>query len=142
MKSISTLLTLTALATTSALAQMSQPMVDEKPTEIFFEGIRDHWWWQGMMGGMKTVYDCINAFSGTDFTEDLKKIDVPPLILHGDDDQIVNIGVAALQSAKLVKNAARKVYPGFPHGMPATNADQINTDLLAFIQQSRANAAA
>jgi non-heme chloroperoxidase len=84
-----------------------------------------------------TSYDCIKAFSETDFTEDLKKFDVPTLILHGDDDQIVPIGAAALISAKLVKNATLKVYPGFPHGMPTTNADQINSDLLAFIQQSR-----
>lgn len=105
------------------------------------EGIREHWWLQGMMGGMKPHYDCIKAFSETDFTEDLKKFDVPTLILHGDDDQIVPIGAAALMSAKIVKNATLKVYPGFPHGMPTTNADQINADLLAFFKQSREAAA-
>jgi len=89
-----------------------------------------------MMGGMKAHYDCIKAFSETDFTEDLKKFDVPTLILHGDDDQIVPIGASALMSAKIVKNAKLKVYPGFPHGMPTTNADQINADLLAFFKLS------
>ena len=91
-----------------------------------------HWWLQGM----KACYDCIKAFSETDFTEDLKKFDVPTLILHGDDDQIVPIGAAALMSAKIVKGATLKVYPGFPHGMPTTNADQINSDLLAFFKRS------
>jgi non-heme chloroperoxidase len=109
-----------------------------RPGAKISEGVREHWWLQGMMGGMKAHYDCIKAFSETDFTEDLKRFDVPTLILHGDDDQIVPIGAAALISAKLVKNATLKVYPGFPHGMPTTNADQINADLLAFIQQSRA----
>jgi non-heme chloroperoxidase len=87
------------------------------------------------------AYDCIKAFSETDFTEDLKKFDVPTLILHGDDDQIVPIGAAALQSAKLVKGATLKVYPGFPHGMPTTNADQINADLLAFVKSRKQVAA-
>ena len=105
-----------------------------RPGAKISEGIREHWWLQGMMGGVKPHYDCIKAFSETDFTEDLKKIDVPTLIMHGDDDQIVPIGAAALLSAKLVKNATLKVYPGFPHGMPTTNADQINADLLAFIK--------
>ena len=89
------------------------------------------------MGGVKPHYDCIKAFSETDFTEDLKKFDVPTLILHGDDDQIVPIGAAGLMSAKIVKNATLKVYPGFPHGMPTTNADQINADLLEFFEQSQ-----
>ena len=89
-----------------------------------------------MMGGVKAHYDCIKAFSETDFTEDLKKIDVPVLVMHGDDDQIVPIGAAGLMSAKILKNATLKVYPGFPHGMPTTNADQINADLLAFVQRS------
>ena len=105
-----------------------------RPGAKISEGIREHWWLQGMMGGMKAHYDCIKAFSETDFTEDLKKFDVPTLILHGDDDQIVPIGAAALMSAKIVKNATLKVYPGFPHGMPTTHADQINADLLAFLQ--------
>ncbi|MGB9361970.1 MAG: alpha/beta hydrolase, partial [Candidatus Sulfotelmatobacter sp.] len=82
-------------------------------------------------------YDCIKAFSETDFTEDLKRFDMPTLIMHGDDDQIVPIAAAALQSAKIVKGATLKVYPGFPHGMPTTHADQINADLLAFVRQSR-----
>ncbi len=107
-----------------------------RPGAKISEGIREHWWLQGMMGGMKAHYDCIKAFSETDFTEDLKKFDVPTLILHGDDDQIVPIGAAALMSAKIVKGATLKVYPGFPHGMPATNADQINGDLLAFFKRS------
>ena len=107
-----------------------------RPGAKISEGIREHWWFQGMMGGVKPHYDCIKAFSETDFTEDLKKFDVPTLILHGDDDQIVPIGAAALMSAKIVKGATLKVYPGFPHGMPTTNADQINADLLAFFKRS------
>ena len=83
---------------------------------------------------MKGAYDCIKAFSETDFTEDLKKIDVPTLILHGDDDQIVPIGASALLSSKIVKDATLKVYPGAPHGMRTTHAYQINADLLAFIK--------
>jgi len=112
-----------------------------RPGAKISEGVREHWWLQGMMGGAKAHYDCIKAFSETDFTEDLKKIDVSTLIMHGDDDQIVPIGASALMSSKLVKNATLKVYPGFPHGMPTTNADQINADLLAFIQQSKQAAA-
>jgi non-heme chloroperoxidase len=105
-----------------------------RPGAKISEGIREHWWLQGMMGGVKAHYDCIKAFSETDFTEDLKKIDIPVLVMHGDDDQIVPIGAAGLMSAKILKNATLKVYPGFPHGMPATNADQINADLLAFFK--------
>jgi non-heme chloroperoxidase len=112
-----------------------------RPGAKISEGIREHWWLQGMMGGVKAHYDCIRAFSETDFTEDLKKFDVPTLILHGDDDQIVPIGAAALQSSKIVKNARLKVYPGFPHGMCTTNADQINADLLAFFRQNKQAAA-
>jgi non-heme chloroperoxidase len=112
-----------------------------RPGAKISEGIREKWWLQGMMGGMKPHYDCIKAFSETDFTEDLKKIDVPTLVMHGDDDQIVPIGAAGLMSAKIVKNATLKVYKGFPHGMPTTNADQINADLLAFIRQSKQAAA-
>ncbi len=112
-----------------------------RPGAKISEGIREHWWLQGMLGGMKAHYDCIKAFSETDFTEDLKKFDVPTLILHGDDDQIVPIQAAALQSAKIVKNAKLKVYPGYPHGMPTTHADQINADLLAFFSQSKEAAA-
>jgi non-heme chloroperoxidase len=107
-----------------------------RPGAKISEGIREHWWLQGMMGGVKPHYDYIKAFSETDFTEDLKKFDVPTLILHGDDDQIVPIGASAHLSSKLVKGATLKVYPGFPHGMPTTNADQINADLLAFFKRS------
>jgi non-heme chloroperoxidase len=87
-----------------------------------------------MMGGAKAHYDCIKAFSETDFTEDLRKIDIPVLVMHGDDDQIVPIGAAGLMSAKILKNATLKVYPGFPHGMPTTHTDQINADLLTFFK--------
>ena len=112
-----------------------------RPAAKISEGIREHWWLQGMLGGIKAHYDCIKAFSETDFTEDLKKFDVPTLILHGDDDQIVPIAAAGLMSAKIVKNAVLKVYPGFPHGMPTTNADEINADLLAFLKGRRQVAA-
>ena len=90
---------------------------------------------------MKAHYDCIKAFSETDFTEDLKKFDVPTLILHGDDDQIVPIGAAGLMSAKIVKNATLKVYPGYPHGMFTTHADEINGDLLGFFRKAERVAA-
>jgi non-heme chloroperoxidase len=108
-----------------------------RPGAKISEGIRERWWLQGMMGGGKPHYDCIKAFSETDFTEDLKKFDVPTFIMHGDDDQIVPIGAAALMSSKIVKNATLKVYPGFPHGMPTTHADQINADLLEFIGKAQ-----
>jgi non-heme chloroperoxidase len=105
-----------------------------RPGAVISEGIREHWWLQGMWGGMKAHYDCIKAFSETDFTEDLKKIDIPVLVLHGEDDQIVPIDAAGRSSAKILKNATLKTYPGYPHGMPATHADQINADLLAFFK--------
>jgi len=105
-----------------------------RPGAKISEGIRDHWWLQGMLGGIKAHYDCIKAFSETDFTDDLKKIDIPVFVMHGDDDQIVPIGAAGLMSAKILKKATLKVYPGYPHGMPTTNADEINKDLLAFIK--------
>jgi non-heme chloroperoxidase len=113
-----------------------------RPGANISEGIRQHWWLQGMLGGMKAGYDCIKAFSETDFTEDLKKFDVPTLVLHGEDDQIVPIAAAGPQSAKIVKGAILKVYPGYPHGMPTTHADQINADLLAFIKGEAISAAA
>jgi len=113
-----------------------------RPGAKVSEGIREHWWLQGMMGGVKPHYDCVKAFSETDFTEDLKKFDVPTFIMHGDDDQIVPIGASALLSSKLVKNATLKVYPGLPHGMCTTHADQINADLLSFIQSNKQAAAA
>lgn len=105
-----------------------------KPGAKVSEGIRQSFWLQGMLSSIQASYACIKAFSETDFTEDLKKIDIPTLILHGDADQIVPIGAAAMLSSKLVKGAKLKVYPGAPHGMPATLADEINADLLAFIQ--------
>ena len=108
-----------------------------RPGAKISEGIREHWWLQGMMGGMKAHYDCIKAFSETDFTEDLKKIDIPVLVMHGEDDQIVPIVAAGPLSAKILKKSTLKVYPGFPHGMPTTNADQISADLLAFFQVQR-----
>src|SRR5207245_4210661 len=107
-----------------------------RPGAKVSQGLRDSFWLQGMQAGIRGVYECIKVFSETDLTEDLKKIDVPTLIMHGDDDQIVPIGAAALMSSKIVKNAKLKVYQGFPHGMPTTNADQINSDLLMFIQRS------
>ena len=113
-----------------------------RPGAKISEGIREHWWLQGMLGGIKAHYDCIKAFSETDFTEDLKKIDIPVLVMHGDDDQIVPIVAAGPLSAKLLKKSTLKVYRGFPHGMPATNADQINSDLLAFLKGSTATATA
>ena len=98
------------------------------------EGVIEIWWRQGMMGGAKAHYDSIKAFSETDFNEDLKSIDVPTLVMHGDDDQIVPYKDAALLSVKLLKNGTLKIYPGFPHGMLTTHADVINQDLLAFVR--------
>jgi non-heme chloroperoxidase len=98
------------------------------------QGIKDSFWLQGMLCGFPAAYDCIKVFSETDFTEDLKKFDVPTLILHGDDDQIVPIVASALLSSKMIKGATLKVYPGFPHGMCSTQKDQINADLMAFFK--------
>jgi non-heme chloroperoxidase len=105
-----------------------------RPGAKVSEGIREHWWLQGMMGGMKPHYDSIKAFSETDFTKDLESMDIPTLVMHGDDDQIVPIANAALKSAKILKRATLKVYPGLPHGMCTTNPEQINADLLSFIK--------
>jgi len=105
-----------------------------RPGAKISQGIRDNWWRQGMMGGVKPQYDCIKAFSETDFTGDLQQIDVPTLVMQGDDDQIVPYADAAPLAAKLLKKGTLKIYPGFPHGMATTNADQINADLLAFIK--------
>jgi non-heme chloroperoxidase len=105
-----------------------------RPGAQVSEGVVDNWWRQGMMGGAKAHYDCIKAFSETDFTEDLKTIDVPVLVMHGDDDQIVPIADSALISIKLLKKGELKVYKGFPHGMATTHADVINADLLAFFK--------
>ena len=105
-----------------------------RPGVTISQAIIDNWWRQGMMCSIKAAYDCIKAFSETDFTEDLKRIDVPTLIMHGDDDQVVPISDSALLSVKLVKGAQLKVYPGLPHGMATTHHQQINEDLLAFIK--------
>ena len=105
-----------------------------RPDAKVSQGAIWNWWRQGMMGGAKAHYDGIVAFSQTDFTEDLKKITVPTLVMHGEDDQIVPIADSALLSAKLVKGAVLKTYAGFPHGMPTTHAEQINSDLLDFIR--------
>ena len=105
-----------------------------RPGAVASEGIIRNWWRQGMMGGIKAHYDCIKAFSETDFTEDLKTIDVPVLLLHGDDDQVVPIADSALIGIKLLKQGTLKVYPGYPHGMATTHPDDINSDILAFIR--------
>ncbi len=105
-----------------------------RPGAKVSQGLVDSWWAQGMQGGHKNTYDSIKAFSETDFTEDLKKFDVPTLVIHGDDDQIVPIGAAGLASAKLVKNAQLLVYPGAPHGLTDTHKEKFNADLLAFIK--------
>ena len=105
-----------------------------RPGVTAIEGIRRNWWRQAMSGGVKAQVDCIAAFSETDFTDDLKVIEVPTLVMHGEDDQIVPFADAGPLSAKLLKNAVTKFYAGFPHGMPTTHADQINADLLAFIR--------
>jgi non-heme chloroperoxidase len=105
-----------------------------RPGAKISEGVREKFWLQGMLGGVKPHYDCIKAFSETDFTADLKKIDVPALVMHGDDDQIVPIGASAKMSAELLPKPTLKIYKGFSHGMATTNADVINADLLAFIK--------
>jgi non-heme chloroperoxidase len=98
------------------------------------QGLRDWFWLQGMQAGLKGAFDCIKVFSETDLTEDLKRFDVPTLIIHGDADQIVPIGASAMISSKLVKDAILKIYPGAPHGLTATHKDQVNADLLAFLK--------
>jgi non-heme chloroperoxidase len=98
------------------------------------QGVRDNWWRQGMMGGINAHYECIKAFSETDFTEDLNSVDIPVLVMHGEDDQIVPFPLTAVKAAKLLKNGKLISYPGFPHGMPTTEAATINADLLAFIK--------
>ena len=101
------------------------------------QGVIDNWVRQGLMGGSKAQYDCVRALSETDFTEDLKSIDVPVLLLHGDDDQVVPIADSALIGIKLLKHGTLKVYPGYPHGMATTHADEINPDILAFVRGER-----
>ncbi|HEY2963393.1 MAG TPA: alpha/beta hydrolase [Pyrinomonadaceae bacterium] len=132
-------------AVTTDRAQFFKDLTDQfyggnRPGAKVSQGLRDSFWLQGMQCGFVAAYDCIKAFSETNFTEDLKKFDVPTLILHGDDDQIVPIGAAALLSSKLVKGATLKVYPGFPHGMCSTHKDVINADLLAFFKGEKAAA--
>jgi non-heme chloroperoxidase len=135
---------------TSVLADRSQFWKDlsmmfygyNRPGAKISEGVRESFWLQGMMAGLPACYFCIKAFSETDMTEDLKKIDVPTLILHGDDDQIVPIADSAMLSAKLVKNAELKIYKGAPHGMCTTEKDKVNQDLLAFIAGAKAQRAA
>jgi non-heme chloroperoxidase len=105
-----------------------------RPGAKVSQGLIDSFWMQGMMAGHKNTFDCIKAFSETDFTADLKRFDVPTLILHGDDDQIVPIGASAMLSSKLVKNATLKIYPGGSHGLGDTSKDQVNADLLAFLR--------
>ncbi|ESY23124.1 alpha/beta hydrolase [Mesorhizobium sp. LNJC394B00] len=105
-----------------------------RPGAQVSQAVVENWWRQGMMGGTKAHYDCIKAFSETDFTDDLKAIDVPVLVMHGDDDQIVPIADSALLAVKLLKKGELKVYKGFPHGMATTHADVINADLLAFFK--------
>ena len=105
-----------------------------KPGATISQGLRDSFWLQGMLAGFNAVFECVKAFSETDFTEDLRKFDVPTLILHGDADQIVPIGDSALLSSKIIKGSTLKVYPGLPHGMCSTHKDRINADLLAFIK--------
>jgi non-heme chloroperoxidase len=112
-----------------------------RPGATVSQGLINNWWRQGMMSGFKASYDCIKAFSETDFTEDLKKFDVPTLILHGDDDQIVPIIASAPLSAKLVPNATLKIYPGAPHGVHSTNPEMVNADLLAFFKGESAESA-
>src|ERR1035441_8307821 len=106
-----------------------------RPGAKVSQGMIDSFWLQGMQAGHKNTFDCIKAFSETDFTEDLKKFDMPTLIVHGDDDQIVPIDAAALASSKLVKNSTLKVYPGAPHGLTETHKEQLNADLLSFLDR-------
>jgi non-heme chloroperoxidase len=127
----------------SALADRSQMYKDlasgpffgaNRPGAKVSQGSMDSFWLQGMQASHKSTYDCIKAFSETDFTEDLKKIDVPTLVLHGDDDQIVPIGASGLRSAKLIKNATLIVYAGAPHGLAYTHKEKLNADLLKFLK--------
>ncbi|AEW00544.1 chloroperoxidase [Niastella koreensis] len=100
------------------------------------QGIRDNWWRQGMMGSILAHYECVKAFSETNFTEDLKNVDIPVLVLHGEDDQIVPVNITALKAIKLLKKGKLITYPGFPHGMPTTEAATINKDILEFIKSA------
>jgi non-heme chloroperoxidase len=134
---------------TNTLADRSQFFKDlsapfygaNRPGAKVSQGLRDSFWLQGLVGSLKGIYECIKAFSETDFTEDLKKFDVPTFILHGDDDQIVPIGAAAMLSSKIVKGAVLKVYPGAAHGMCSTLKNEVNADLLGFIKGERSASA-
>ncbi|HEY4678993.1 MAG TPA: alpha/beta hydrolase [Candidatus Angelobacter sp.] len=108
-----------------------------RPGAKVSQGLRDSFWLQGMLCGLQGAYECIKAFSETDFTEDLKKFDIPTLIIHGDDDQIVPIGAAAMLSSKIVKGSTLKIYPGAPHGLCSTLKDQVNQGLLQFLEQAQ-----
>ena len=105
-----------------------------RPGAEISQGVRDNWWRQGIIGGTKAQYDCIKAFSETDFHADLAAIDVPVLVMHGEDDQIVPFPISGAKTVKLLKHGTLKSYPGYPHGMPTTHADVINADLLAFVE--------
>ena len=113
-----------------------------RPGAKVSQGLLDSFLLQSMLASLQATHDCIKAFAQTDFTEDLKKFDVPTLIMHGDDDQIVPIGITALVSSKIVKGATLKVFPGLPHGMCSTHKDLINADLLQFIRQEQSSTAA
>ena len=105
-----------------------------RPGATISEGIRENWWRQGMMGGIQAQYECVRVLSETEFYDDLAAIEVPVLVMHGEDDQICPFGNSGARSIKLLKHGTLKTYPGFPHGMPTTHAEQINADLLAFIR--------
>ena len=123
--------------------ELSDPFYGfNRPGAKVSQGLRDSFWLQGMLCGHNAAYDCIKAFSETDLTEDLKRFDVPTLILHGDDDQIVPIGASALLSSKIVKGSILKVIPGAPHGMCSTLKDQINTELFEFFKGQESSATA
>ena len=113
-----------------------------RPGATISQGIRDNWWRQGMMGGIKAQYDCIKVLSESEFFDDLKMIDIPVLVMHGEDDQICPFEASGKKSVKLLRHGSLKTYPGFPHGMPTTNADVINADLLAFFKAAVADKAA
>jgi non-heme chloroperoxidase len=114
---------------------LSEPFYGaNRPGAKVSQGLRDSFWLQGMLAGFSAVFDCIKAFSETDFAEDLKRFDIPTLIIHGDDDQIVPIGASALLSSNQIKNARLEVYKGAPHGLCSTLKDQVNADLLAFLK--------
>jgi non-heme chloroperoxidase len=112
-----------------------------RPGATISQGVRDNWWRQGMMGGIKAQYDCVKVLSESDFFDDLRIIDIPVLVLHGEDDQICPFEASGAKSVKLLKHGTLKSYPGFPHGMPTTHAEQINADILEFLKTAKAKAA-